>query len=541
MTSETPRIEVESWSQPLPETVVGQLEKLLPGYIVSRRWYRAKAQTIEQLSVSDVIPVTSSDFVLAIDIRYSGDSCSTYLLPISLEPDPADHEVLAFLRGPGGEQRAVINALDGRRFRDLMLKAIACQSVYEGPRGVLKTSQTSALGEYCGDTLPPLESFVSRAEQSNTSVIYGDRFILKLFRKIESGINPDIEIGTFLTEHGFRHTPAVLGACEYRTRDNGAVYAVAILQQFVKNEGDAWKYTLDSLHAFFSRALALGDKPELFELANRHPLALMDQPLSREARGVLGDYLASAELLGKRTAQLHADLADPRGGPDFAPEPVTGHERQRVYEDMLGEARNSFETLRRKQPSLGGPAAESARQVLELEAEITARFFALRDFPLSTLRIRHHGDYHLGQVLFTGEDFMIIDFEGEPARPLSERRSKALAVRDVAGMVRSFEYAAFAALFGQIEGVPSDAASLASVERWAAFWNSFISAAYLRSYFAESQNLPFVPASAEERRIQLDAFVLQKALYEVSYELNNRPDWVRIPLRGILTLMRSLR
>ena len=361
---------------------------------------------------------------------------------------------------------------------------------------------------------------MSRAEQSNTSIIYGDQFILKLFRKIEPGINPDVEVGTFLTEHGFKHTPAVLGSIEYRRKSE--VYAAGILQQFVKSEGDAWKHTLDCLSLFFERALPLGETKELFD--------------PTEVRRIVGTYLDSAELLGKRTAQMHAVLADSAAGPDFAPEAVTQLDQERLYREMLSEAETAFQALRVKEAELIGAAQADAREVLRLEDEIRGRFSALRDTPLSALRIRYHGDYHLGQVLFTGEDFMIIDFEGEPARPLAMRRSKGFAMRDVAGMVRSFQYAAFAALFGGVRGIAADPSHLPLVEHWAGFWNAFISAAYLRAYFSETQNAAFVPSSAEERRILLDAFVLQKALYEVSYELNNRPAWVRIPLRGILTL-----
>jgi maltose alpha-D-glucosyltransferase/alpha-amylase len=221
---------------------------------------------------------------------------------------------------------------------------------------------------------------------------------------------------------------------------------------------------------------------------------------------------------------MHAALAEP-DGPEFTPEPFTHEDAEKLYQEMLGQADITFELLRRKQPVLTGEAAADAQQLLRIEHNVTERFSALRNQPIQALRIRYHGDYHLGQVLYTGSDFMIIDFEGEPARPLAHRRMKTLAMRDVAGMIRSFQYAAYSAL------PPSSPTESAD------YWTVWASAAYLNGYFSEAADQPFVPRDTDERRILFDAFLLQKALYEVAYELNNRPDWVKIPLRGILRLM----
>ena len=235
---------------------------------------------------------------------------------------------------------------------------------------------------------------------------------------------------------------------------------------------------------------------------------------------------------------MHIALADPTAGEDFAPQPYTPVDAEALHEEMLAQAKSTFDILRRKVNGLAGPAAEEAREIIAREKEITGRFLALKDAASSTVvRIRLHGDYHLGQVLYTGDDFMIIDFEGEPAKPLFERRAKGLALRDVAGMLRSFQYAAYAALFGQVAGVPTTPETRSQIEAWAAIWNSWIGATYLQGYFSIARSHPFLPATPDQNKTFLDAFLLQKALYEVAYELNNRPDWVRIPLRGILSLL----
>ena len=492
---------------------IERLAALLPDFLKSQRWFRAKTRTVERVEIEDVLPISGGSFyILIVRVVYA-------------ESDP-DRYVLT-TRGDG-DASEVPEALWNEEFRASLLEAIACNANIPGPKGELIASRTGALGYECGGSGPRIDSFLSKAEQSNTSIIYKDRFILKLFRKIEPGINPDLEIGAFLTAHGFEHTPAVLGKLEYRSRESQDVYAAGILQQFVRNEGDAWKYTLGALNEFFDRALRGGAAAPV--LKSYHPLDLLDEDMPETAPAGLGAYADSAQLLGRRTAEMHRALAD-SSDPDFAPERFTREDGEKLYEEMLGQADISFELLRRKQSVLPEAAAESARKLLKIEHRVMERFSAIRSRPIDAVRIRYHGDFHLGQVLYTGDDFMIIDFEGEPARPLPERRGKTLAMRDMAGMIRSFQYAAYTALSEQTSERKS------SAEPWAVFWNTCVSATYLKAYFSAAERLPFVPMDAEERRLVFDAFLLQKALYEVAYELNNRPDWIHIPLRGILSLM----
>jgi maltose alpha-D-glucosyltransferase/alpha-amylase len=228
---------------------------------------------------------------------------------------------------------------------------------------------------------------------------------------------------------------------------------------------------------------------------------------------------------------MHAILASDDSNPDFAPEPFGVDDAAKLSDEVGRQASSSLELLKAKAATLSSAEADLATRVLALEARIIQRVRKIASLTTDVPRIRHHGDYHLGQVLYTGSDFMIIDFEGEPARPLSERRTKALALRDVAGMLRSFQYAAYAGLYGLVAGLPTDPESAEKVAECSAFWNSEVSKLYVDAYFQEAGMRP--PEAF------LDAFLLQKALYEVQYELNNRPAWVGIPLRGILSLMES--
>jgi maltose alpha-D-glucosyltransferase/alpha-amylase len=510
-------------SSDLNDEVLGKIAKLLPEFIRARRWFRAKARTISEIHIQDVIPLPAASYLFVLEVVYTEGESDTYLLPLSLMAkaddavlDAGGMEPIAVLQPNSGQDRVLYSAFANPAFRSALLTAVAENQSFTGKNGIFSAGRIDAPAAGTADLNPQLDSSVSRAEQSNTSVIFSDQFILKLFRKVEPGINPDVEVGAFLTEHGFANTPAVLGTLEYRSNAEGAAYSAGILQKFVANHGDAWKYTLDSLSFFFGRALRPSAPPPPQQL--------------------IGDYIESARLLGQRTAEMHAVLA--RGQePDFAPEPFTASDAAELYDEMHRQADIAFNLLRQKQSLITGAGAESARELLEREDRVRERFKDLKNSQIGADRIRFHGDYHLGQVLYTGSDFIIIDFEGEPARPLSERRSKGLALRDVAGMIRSFQYAAYAALFGQVPGPVSTADNPEAVERWAAFWYASISDIYRKGYFETAGSANFIPQSPDERRLVLDAFLLHKALYEIAYELNNRPDWVRIPLRGILDLI----
>jgi maltose alpha-D-glucosyltransferase/alpha-amylase len=364
---------------------------------------------------------------------------------------------------------------------------------------------------------------VLSAEQSNTSVTYGDRFILKFVRRPEEGLNPDLEIGSFLTERGFEHVPAVGGHIEYR-RGRGESTTLAILTGIVHNEGDAWMYTQDALRAFQEGVAARA--PELpdgeIELASLLPdvslteLSRMEPPVV--AYDTIGAYLESARQLGRRTAELHLALASDPDHPDFAPEPFSPLYLRSLYQSMRTQATRTFRTLRSVSADL-----PSVKSVLDLEPEILERFRRLLNSPITASRIRCHGDYHLGQVLWTGKDFVIIDFEGEPALPLGERRIKRSALTDVAGMLRSFDYAARHQLLGH----PDEARLSAAARDWVARNQAAFCAGY-----AEVSG-----ADPRAQGVLLGALMIDKAVYEVIYEARHRPSWQDIPLDAIAGLL----
>jgi maltose alpha-D-glucosyltransferase/alpha-amylase len=381
-----------------------------------------------------------------------------------------------------------------------------------------------------------LEPSLIKGEQSNTSIIYGDRFILKLFRKLEEGINPDLEIGRFLTEKkALEHFASVAGALEYR-RPKAQPITIGILQEFVVNSRNAWEYTLDSLRDYFEHVEVQQSDTTEVPVPSGSLLDLQAQEIPEMASELIGAYLDSAQVLGQRTAELHIALASDPDNPDFAPEPFTGFYQRSIYQYARNLTGQILLLLKKRLKQLPPDSQPLAQQVLDCQEQIMGRFQLILNQKITAMRTRTHGDYHLGQVLYTGKDFIIIDFEGEPARSLSERRMKRSALRDVAGMLQSFNYAAKMALRNEEDTGMLRPETFPVMEQWADYWYSWVSAAFLNSYLAVASKDAFLPQTRAELEVLLEAYVLEKVIYELGYELNNRPDWVEIPLRRILQL-----
>jgi maltose alpha-D-glucosyltransferase / alpha-amylase len=375
-----------------------------------------------------------------------------------------------------------------------------------------------------------------RVEQSNTSIMFGHELFFKLFRKLDKGVNPDLEIARQLTRKGFDHTPEVTGELNYRA--DGVASTLGVLKRYVPNEGDAWSYTLDALSGYFERVLI--QQPETRVLA-LDVEALLERSKSQppvEAHELMGPYLESARLLGIRTAEMHRALAAGVDRKEFAPEPFSALYQRSLYQSMRNLSGRIFHALDRRLDTLPDDARALAASVLERRAVVLERMGAVVGEKMETQRIRTHGDYHLGQVLYTGRDFVVIDFEGEPARPLTERRLKRSAVSDVAGMLRSFSYAAYTAVADEEVRGMARADALEGLDRWARYWVAWASAAFLQAYRSEAgTGTGLLPARDDQLRILLDAHLLEKAVYELGYELNNRPDWIVVPLRGLNQLL----
>ena len=433
------------------------------------------------------------------------------------------------------EEGLLYDAMVDRRFTLALLDLVARGRRLTGPFGEVIASPTRDFRPRLSMAAEFLEPTVLRAEQTNTSVVYGDRFVLKLFRRAETGVNPDLELGRFLSEErNFGHIAPLAGALE-RKRRSGELSTLGVLHGFVPNEGVAWQYTLDTLGRYFEAVLTHRAKVPLPAGLDTQLLPLVEHDLAREWIGL---YLEEARLLGQRTGELHIALASDTSTPDLVPEPASDFSRQAVYQAMSSVANRAFPLLRQQLGQLSQEIQEKAQRVLELEGQVRDRLRLPRDRRIEAIHIRCHGDYHLGQVLYTGRDFVIIDFEGEPARPLSERRIKRAPLRDVASMIRSFHYAAYTSLFHHTGGT-SQRENPSFLEPWALFWYAWVSSQFLRSYLESAAPAEILPTSTQETEVLLDSLLLEKAMYELRYEINNRPDWVRIPILGILHALES--
>jgi maltose alpha-D-glucosyltransferase / alpha-amylase len=530
-----------------------RLEAALPQVLQRQRWFGGKARHIRSVSLDDVVPVGSKQapalHILIVEVEYVDGEPERYVIPIGFaggeeagrlmatSPDAILVEVRA--RGPKAAHGVLFDALHDPQASSALLDTIARRRTTRSRGGDVVGNRLVTLGSTADVT--QLEPSLLRAEQSNTSVVFGDQFLMKVVRRLEPGVSPDVEFGRYLAGR-IEHVPELLGTIDYLPSSGDEPRTLAMLHRFVPNEGDAWVYTLDELERYAERALTDGD--ELDQLLPRSPesaFARALEPIPDSVHDAIGPYLGGIELLGERTAQLHIALAAaPADDRAFAPEPFTRLYQRSVYQSMRNAVRRGLNSCRDRLSSVTDDATRDAITALVArEDEILERLRTLSTARLDTHRTRIHGDYHLGQVLRTGRDLMIIDFEGEPARPLGERRIKRSPLRDVAGMLRSFHYGSSSALQFQIErgAVDVDTPAHDMLRQHLGQWHRWVSAAYLRSYLSTAEGQPFIPTDPAQTSLLLDAFELEKAMYELNYEMNNRPEWVHIPLAGIAAIL----
>jgi maltose alpha-D-glucosyltransferase / alpha-amylase len=505
--------------------------EILPEYIQGCRWFGAKARTLRYMRVVEHPPISSepdSAQFWFVEVSYLDGPNETYALPVKILSGEvarslshsAPHAVIARFAGP--DEAILFDAVWDATFRENLFRLMLDRQHASGKNGNL-------VGTVSPTFVPNIEkiphSNVLSGEQSNSSMLFDNKFFLKLYRKLEDGVNPDVEITRFLTDRAqFANVPAFHGAVEYR-RGKGEPTVVCLLQNAVASERDAWTLTLDSVGRYYERVL--GRKADL-QNQTAPPGALLEELIG-------GVYPEKATLLAQRTGELHLALASNADDAAFAPEPFNAMAQRSAYQNMRALLRRNFDLLRKKLRDVPDAFREEAKEVLGAEKEILAREKLLLDRKANAAKIRIHGDYHLGQILYTGKDFVVLDFEGEPARALSERKLKRSPLRDVAGMMRSFQYAAYSALWQpamRSEDVPF-------LERWADLWYRQTSSIFLQSYLKTTAGAIFIPQNADDLQILLEAYLLDKAVYEIGYELNNRPDWVVIPIRGIKHILKS--
>jgi maltose alpha-D-glucosyltransferase/alpha-amylase len=477
------------WRIKMAEKLRAQLEnEVLPRYIEVQRWYGAKGERIESARLQDYAVWEVGPLGWLLQVLQVRDQA--YYLPMALAWEDDEEHVRQLAQSTVARVRQQANvgvigdAMADEGFCRNLVRAIGESRVLATQHGSIRFTPTAAFREIAGDDVVALPVGTLQTQSTNTSVVLGERLFLKGYRRLRAGVNPELEVGRFLTEVArFPNCVPVAGAVEYEAAGGGEPVTLALLQGYVANQGDGWSYTLDYLQRFLET--------------------------QRGPEETHGAYLLLMQTLGTRTGQLHRAFATRSGDPGFDPVPL-GAEDVAAWKARVRE--EAVETLR---------LAKSE----ELEAQ-RERLFALIDECRGpqgpALKVRHHGDYHLGQVLVANNDFYIIDFEGEPSRPLAEARRKHSPMRDVAGMLRSFSYAKWSA-------TRTDALD---------DWEAQTRRTFLAAYGAAVQGSGLFE-SLEDMAGLLKLFELEKVLYELRYEVNNRPDWVQVPMSGLAAMLRG--
>jgi maltose alpha-D-glucosyltransferase / alpha-amylase len=514
------------------------LQQLLITYLPHQRWFGAKSRTIKTVAVLDSAEVPGLNTVLIfLQLTYDDASTGVYQLALTISSGEAAETIRA---SDPGSIVATVATSDGPAIlhdavaredvRQAILDLIEIKGEFATRNGVLIGHSSSAFAEARGTE--PLPARTGSAEQSNTSILYDAKLILKLFRRLQPGENPDTEIGRFLTETAhFPRIASFLGDITLRSKDSEPI-TVAMLQGLVENEGDGWQWTLDELSHYYDIVATLPPPQDL----GTHPTFLAQNEPPENAREYAGLSLDAAALLGRRTAEMHLALATPTHNPAFLAEYFTTSDLVDNADRIDAQLSLTLAALKRGMSQLTETTADNAALVLSRRLELFSRARAIASATPTDAgqRIRIHGDYHLGQVLRSRNDYVILDFEGEPARSLAERRAKQSPLKDVAGMLRSFSYAAYAGLNAFALRRPDDAKNL---EPWVTLWQNAVSTEFLRAYqlTINATNPSLIP-QPQQAQLFLVAYLLEKSLYELLYELDNRPTWVRIPLAGILAL-----
>ncbi|MBE9167757.1 maltose alpha-D-glucosyltransferase [Pleurocapsales cyanobacterium LEGE 06147] len=516
------------------------LESSLVDYLYTRHWFAGVGKIVRSVQIVEAIPIPYQDReanLALVQVEYTEGFPDIYVLPIAYSSSPVE---VAIAKIQTGEEKGVLfDALADKDFLFTPLEAIAQGRSYRGSVGKLVATPTEDFANLSQEATN-LEPHLFRGKQDNSSIVYGDRFILKIYRKVEPGINPDWEVGRFLSKkQADGHFAPVAGTIEYH-RPGSESTVIATVQGFFPDARDAWAYTLDSLRDYFEQVMV-----KQFDLDETHfPLNPLSAAQTLEIPDfvyeIIGSYLSSAQLLGQRTAELHMTLASDLDNPNFAPEPFTFFYQRSIYQYSRNLAGKVLLSLKKDMGQLPESAQKLAQKILNRQEQILERFGLLLEQKIVAKRIRCHGNYHLGQVLYTGKDFIIIDFKGEKNRPLSERRMKRSPLRDVAGMLQSFSYAANIALYQELDtGVIRRPENLSVIEQWAHFWYRWVSAIFLNAYLTTAAESTFLPKTERELNVLLDAYLLEKTIQELSNQLTKRQRsaWLEIALERILELL----
>lgn len=491
------------WNRPMVDALV---KDVLPAYLPTCRWFGGKGRLVREMGVHRTVSLGIDGVrLLVVEVSFVDGTPQHYLLPLEILQGEAAQsfarEKPEAVLADTGRDAIVVDAFYRSSFRSHLLRIFQEPELARGLR--VDSAKPMAVD---AATVP---SRLLDAEQSNTSIVYGDTWFLKFFRRFDVGQHPDVEISRRLSELGFPAAPAYGGSIQLGISTGEG--AVALLVSFTSNQGNAWTYTVDAVSRFFDRVL--------------------ESPAQSFGDLVGGVYPERVRQLAQRTAELHLALANDQAGGAYTPDPFTTLHQRGLYQAMRGSTGRMLRELRRSLSTLSKEEQALATEVCARSGKIVEQFAPLLLHRIDAQKIRIHGDYHLGQVLNTGKDFVIVDFEGEPRKAIGERNLKRNPLVDVAAMLRSFDYVSAVALRRR------PAADAAKLAEWAARWVAEVCRQFIEVYLEATKSASFLPHDPREVKTLLRVYLIDKAIYEVGYELSYRPDWVGIPLRAVLTLI----
>jgi maltose alpha-D-glucosyltransferase/alpha-amylase len=516
------RSKVVPWRMSLAERIRQQFEReLLPKFMQRQRWFGAKAEPLVRATLVDqaTMDVDGKPWLLAMVDAHGADTATRYFVPMTLAFEDRDEERTRILSAQAvtkvrqqAEVGVIADAMADEAFCQALVVAMGARQLLRSDHGSLRFNAGKGFAELAGDPLDGATPLRRLTNSSNSISLLGDKLFLKAYRRLQPGINPELEMGRFLTDAvAFPHSVPVAGSVEWIDAD-GQTWTLALLQSHCTNQGDAWTATVEQLARLLEASGPEDAEPE-------------------EAMAAMAEYLQG---LARRVAELHIALARRTGDAAFDPEPATAADISGWAEAVRHECRQTLAQL--EQPRTPWPEGQvlPVAQLIDAWPALLARIGDLAATAPVHLKTRLHGDLHLGQVLICRDDFMLVDFEGEPQRSFDERRRKHSALRDVAGLLRSFDYARHTAL----HQTAKHALELARLAPLARRWEQQVRSAFLQAYrdTAVAGGLYADAAAAAATQPLLDLFELEKALYELRYEIDNRPDWVGVPLAGIAAL-----
>ncbi len=530
-----------------------KLESILPNYLSGFPWFGGKNKVIQSTEITEVIPIDyqqKDNAIVFLEFHYTEGPTETYLIPLSylgqseISSQISPEKIIAELQIQQQDKPGILfDAFAQKDFLNIPLAAINKNQKHQGNSGFIQGNATNVLPEIMQATTEDIQPHILSERHDKTLINFGTKLILKLFRKLEHGIHPELENGNFLTQRARSEKSVIAGNIsqtagylEYHRQGTNLI-TIGILEEFIPEARDGWSYTSDALRDYFDRIMVEKTSVNELEIPGITVNNSLNTEITESVYDVIGSYINLAENLGKVTADIHHALASDSENPNFSSEQFTPFYQRSVYQYMRNQTGRILLKLKMHLSGFSQDTQQLAKSVINRQDRIMEHLGSVVERKITAMRTRCHGDYHLENVLFTGKDFVIINFEGEATRPLNERRMKRSLIRDIAVMLESFYYAANVALREEIKNGMIRPENMLAMEQWSTFWYSWVSISFLKSYLQSTKSSSFLPQSEQEIQVLLDTYLLEKVIYELDYELTYRPEWVEIPLARIQQLV----